>query len=320
MTNMKILFTGASSFTGFWFINELALNKHAVFATFQSPLSEYSGLRRARIDQLINLCQPYFNTSFGTDVFFKLLEESDRWDIFCHHGACVTNYKSPDFDVTNAITNNTLNVKKVFQKLKEKGCKKIILTGSVFEQNEGVGSDSMAFSPYGLSKGLTSEIFSYYSKLYKIPLIKFVIPNPFGPFEEFRFTTSLIQQWKEGKVAHVNAPLYVRDNIHVSLLAKAYAFIVEKNPTLLFEKFNPSGYPESQGAFTARFANEMRKRLMLNCEYLLHEQIDFPEPKVRINYDAIILKETDWSESKAWDHLAHYYQTHFLETSIVPNR
>lgn len=322
MTTKNILFTGASSFTGFWFASELAQKGHSISATFQASLESYAGIRRARVDQIINICQPSFQTSFGSDLFFKLLDEKASWDIFCHHAADVTNYKSVDFNVVNAIEKNTQNIKKVFQKLKEKGCKKIVLTGSVFEQNEGMGSGNLpAFSPYGLSKGLTSDIFKYFASIFKIPLVKFVIPNPFGPFEEIRFTSSLIQTWKDAKVAQVNSPSYVRDNIHVSLLAKAYAhFILQENNNLPFTKFNPSGYPESQGAFTARFAEEMKKRLHLTCEYHLHEQIEFLEPKVRINYDHINPKEVGWDERKAWDTLADYYQTHFLETSTIPNK
>ncbi len=35
---MKILFTGASSFTGFWFAKELAAAGHEVFAVFPPPV------------------------------------------------------------------------------------------------------------------------------------------------------------------------------------------------------------------------------------------------------------------------------------------
>ena len=62
------------------------------------------------------------------------------------------------------------------------------MTGSVFEQDEGVGNAPMAaFSPYGLSKGLTAQAFRYGCGTLDVPLGKFVIPNPFGPFEEPRF-------------------------------------------------------------------------------------------------------------------------------------
>ena len=60
----------------------------------------------------------------------------------------------------------------------------------------------------------------------RISLGKFVIPNPFGPLEEPRFTHYLAKKWFAKEVAIVNTPLYVRDNIHVSLLAKSYVHYV----------------------------------------------------------------------------------------------
>ena len=100
----------------------------------------------------------------------------------------------------------------------------VVLTGSVFEADEGAGDAPLrAFSPYGVSKGLTAHVASYWCSVLDIPLGKFVIPNPFGPFEEPRFCSFLIKTWREGKPAEVRTPDYVRDNIHVDLLAKVYA-------------------------------------------------------------------------------------------------
>ena len=80
-------------------------------------------------------------------------------------------------------------------------------------------------------------------------------------------------------------PLYVRDNIHVSLLAKAYVKFVNEfvNGNNECVKLNPSGYIESQGAFTKRFSSELSKRLNIRCEFELKEQTSFSEPLIRIN-------------------------------------
>ena len=62
------------------------------------------------------------------------------------------------------------------------GCHRLLLTGSVFESGEGAGSQGLPdFSPYGLSKALTAQMFGYYCPRAGIGLGKFVIPNPFGP-------------------------------------------------------------------------------------------------------------------------------------------
>lgn len=306
---MNVLFTGASSFTGMWFVKELARAGYNVTAALKSPIVSYTGTRRHRIDQLTPFCEIAEAAPFGSDAFLKLIQQKP-WALFCHHAADVSNYKSPDFNPVTALANNTESLKDILNLLKKQSCEKVLLTGSVFEPQEGAGSDSLrAVSPYGLSKGLTFEMFRYYCSVMEMQLAKFVIPNPFGPFEEFRFTSFLVQNWREGKEVFVSMPSYVRDNIHVSLLAKSYAaFAKSKEPTG-FVKINPSCYPESQGAFTLRFAQEMRSRLNLPCLFKLGEQTDFSEPKVRINTDLLDAKKLGWSETQAWDELANYYQT-----------
>ncbi len=307
---MKILFTGASSFTGYWFVKALSDAGHDVVATFRRPLNIYQGIRRERIEGLLSECKPAFETSFGQENFFKLIREEGPFDLLCHHAADVTNYKDPDFDVVGAVSNNTFNLKNALLALQGTGCNKILLTGSVFEQGEGAGSDNLrAVSPYGLSKGLTSDIFEFYTTILGMKLGKFVIPNPFGPYEEARFTSFLAQTWLQHKKAPVSMPAYVRDNIHSSLLALAYAQFAESlddSPGL--SKLNPSGYPESQGAFVLRFAKEIGSRLKISCEVDLQKQKEFPEPKVRINTDLLDAEALGWNESKAWDDLAKYYQ------------
>ena len=75
-----------------------------------------------------------------------------------------------------------------------------------------------------------------------------------------------------------------------------------------FTKINPSGYVESQGAFTLRMAQEMRSRLNMPCLVELKKQTDFPEPRLRINTDVLDADALGWDESAAWDDLAAYYQ------------
>ena len=118
-----------------------------------------------------------------------------------------------------------------------------------------------------------------------------------------------MRTWFAGKVAAVNTPAYVRDNVHVSLLAKAYAeFAATVRRTSEVHKLNPSGYVESQGAFALRFAAEMRPRTGLACEVELKSQVDFPEPRSRINTDVLSGAPLAWDENAAWDEIAAYYK------------
>src|SRR6516165_5566453 len=100
---MKVLFTGGSSFTGFWFIRELATAGHDVTAIFRKHLDEYpQTIRRQRVGLASQVSRPIYGSSFGDAKFLALIAEKG-WDLFCHHGADVSNYKSPDFDAVAAV-------------------------------------------------------------------------------------------------------------------------------------------------------------------------------------------------------------------------
>src|SRR6202023_1536869 len=164
------------------------------------------------------------------------------------------------------------------------------------------------FSPYGLSKGLTWQYYRYLSQTRGFPLGKFVIPNPFGPFEEPRFCNYLIQSWIKGEAPTVRTPLYVRDNIHVDLMAAAYAAFAEQIPSRRgVTRLNPSFYVEGQGAFANRFAMEMAPRLGITCPVVLLDKKDLGEPMVRINTDRIDGTAFGWSEKLASDAEAEFY-------------
>jgi UDP-glucose 4-epimerase len=305
---MRILFTGGSSFTGLWFIQELARAGHEVVATFRQRPEQYRDeLRRRRVALALKACRGVFGCSFGDRRFLELLH-GETWDLLCHHAADVTDYKSPDFDLLSAVGSNTHNLAAVMDALKSP--RRVVLTGSVFENDEGAGSDDLpAFSPYGLSKSFTYQIFRHHALRLGCTLGKFVIPNPFGPHEDPRFTAYLLKTWLSGQAATVNTPEYVRDNIHVSLLARAYARFAAELPTApVLCRMNPSGYPESQGAFSLRVAVAMRERLGLPCEVKLQPQISFTEPRVRINTDLPDAASLGWNESCAWDELAAFYR------------
>lgn len=306
---MRILLTGASSFTGYWFARTLAAAGHHVVAPLRGTPEGYDGVRAERVRELRDEVELVPDAAFGTDRFLELLGDGE-WDLLCHHGANVTNYRSMDFDVTGAVAENTHNLPTVLRTLAKRGGRGVVLTGSVFEQNEGLGSQPpRAFSPYGLSKGLSAQIFSYWTTVLGLPYGKFVIPNPFGPFEEPRFCSYLLQCWRRGETASVRTPNYVRDNIHVSLLAKAYAAfagrVAAEGGTL---QLNPSGYVESQGAFTLRFAREIGRRLDIATPVDLAVQTDFSEPLMRINMDAPDAQALGWDEAVSWNELADYYR------------
>lgn len=306
---MRVLLSGASSFTGYWFCRQLLERGHQVQALLQrESLESYSGTRKARVEKLHSLTECSFSISFGSESFCELVR-SDGWDIYCHHGFRVENYRSDDFDVLAAVADNTRNLKSTLKILKSSGCERILFTGSVFEAGEGLGGEGLPnITYYGLSKSLAWQIFSHEASLQDFCLGKFVIPNPFGPLEEKRFTHYLMSRWEAGEPAEVRTPDYVRDNIHVDLLALDYAEFLETMPSEsgVWTR-NPSGFVASQGVFTQHLAEQVRRRTAWPCEVKLPKQADFPEPRIRINSEPALARHSSWSEEKAFDAFVNYY-------------
>lgn len=297
---MKILFTGASSFTGFWFVRQLLSEGHSVHAICRKNLGSYEGVRKQRIEKLLGFSEMTFGCEFGSKAFLSRIKKQS-FDLFCHHAADVHQYKSPDFDCLRALNSNARNLRLVLKLLHEGGCRRVVITGSVFEPREGGDPNAKALSPYGLSKSLTAQIFEAYAEASGMAMGRFVIPNPFGPYEEFRFTSYLAHHWLTGRTPSVATPAYIRDNIPIELLAKEYARFAAASAK---EVWRPSGYVETQGEFTARFAGELEKRFCLPCPFVCKKQTEFLEPLRRVNSD---LPEVVWDESASWDRLAEYY-------------
>jgi len=306
---MRILMTGASSFTGAWFAEELARAGHDVVAIYRGRLSDYTGVRAERVRRLASLVEQVENISFGDPAFLDIAD-ARSFDLLLHHAATMENYRSWDFDTISASEKNTRNIRPLLRSMSERGLRKVVITGSVFEPFEGEGdAPGRTFNPYGLSKHISFEIIRLEAERLGLSLGKFVIPNPFGPLEEPRFTTYLAREWKAGRVPTVATPRYVRDNIHVSLLAKSYRAFCESLPDEAgVRRCAPSGYVASQGEFARRVAVELRERTGWRCQFTEANQTDFSEPLVRTNTEPAAPVHRDWSEADAWTACADFYR------------
>ena len=297
-----------------WFARELARQGHAVTAVYQRKSArDYQSdpLRARRVDELAGVCQREFGCVFGGAKFMRLAAKP--WDLLCHHAAVVGDTRSPDYDVAAAFAANTRNLSGVLRRLRDGGCGAAILTCTFSERGEGKGSGGLpGIRPYDLAKKATTESFLAHAYHYKLRLGRFVMANPFGPLEKPNsFTAYAAQQWRAKKIVEVRTPEYVRDNLHISLMAMAYGDFAQK-----FAKgkkqtaaYHPHGYIEKQGVFAKRFAREMRKRWNLLCEVALAKQTDFPEPLSRYGIHRPDTKALGWNEKAAWDGIADYYQT-----------
>jgi UDP-glucose 4-epimerase len=119
----------------------------------------------------------------------------------------------------------------------------------------------------------------------------------------------LMRMWSAGDVASVRTPAYLRDNIHVSLLAAAYVAFAEHlvGTNEDFIQTNPSGYVEMQGAFAERVAREVRNRTKWACTLQCGVQSEFDEPRERHNTEPVNGAALGWNESRAWNEFVQWY-------------
>ena len=262
--DMKILFTGGSSFTGFWFIRELAAAGHEVTAIFRKPAEEYADeIRRQRVA----IASAALPSRPRLLVRRRVVPRPDRRRRVGpplpprrrRHQLQESRLRR---DRRRRETTRT-TCRPCSEPSRPRAAAKVVLTGSVFEGGEGAGSQGLPdFSPYGLSKALTAQVFRYYCARAGLSLGKFVIPNPFGPYEEPRFTAYLMKNWLAGGTPAAPAP----PTSATTSTFRCWRRLTPGSPESAeaapgFAKINPSGYAESQGAFTLRVAQEMRPRL-----------------------------------------------------------
>jgi nucleoside-diphosphate-sugar epimerase len=302
---MRVLLTGISSFTGLWFARALAGSGHEVVAPLRAA-SYADPLRQARIDEAARVADLIPAAPFGSDRFLGLIADYGPFDVIGHHAAEAANHKSPDFDVDAAVAANTFNVRTVLAMAKATGVRRLVITGSAFEEGEGRGTQPLiAFSPYGQSKTETSQVLQAEAAEAGLECVKFVIPNPFGPYEGQTFQRFVMTQWSQGQPVHVSHPLYGRDNVPVDLLALAYARAAEG---LMGDYVSPSFYAGLTGDFFKRMAAEIAPRTGWACELTLADSQTFSEPETRLNLEPLDEAALGWSESAFWDGYADYYR------------
>ena len=301
---VKVLLTGATSFTGVWIAQALADAGHEVVAPLKRLEADYEGLRRDRVDRLKSVAEVTFDTPFGSPAFLHLLKTA-RPDVLAHHAADIPGYRNADYDVAAGVTRNLTGAGVVFEAAATAGVRGVIATGTGFEDAAAGG---LAVSPYGLSKKLTNDGFRHLALWRGLAFGRFMINGPFGPLEEGRLAWSLFQAWFAGKAGVVRTPAYVRDNIPVVLLGRAYAGLVAEmlaDPKL-DRVCRPAGYASTQGEFAQRVAREASARLGRDCPLDCLEQTAFPEPRVVANDEPTL--DTPWNEAGFWDAYVDYYR------------
>jgi UDP-glucose 4-epimerase len=304
---MRALLTGASSFTGTWFASALAARGFAVTAAHRRPLEAYPGLARRRLTRLVGKVQLVRVPALTSPEAAALLTR-ERFDLLCLHGAQVSDHRSPDFDVTGALTATTAGLGPLLDRFAAAGGRAVLATGSIFESDEGRGPAPLrAFNPYGLAKTLIWHTVRFEVERRGLALGKFTIAHPVGPLDKPGLVTELLAAWCRGEPARIRRPQLVRDFLPVDALAAAYAgaartLVEEGRPVHLA----PSFWPESVGAFARRLAAAIGPRTGLACAVRLADPPEpSDEPPGRVGIEPLRGLAPGWDEGRFWDALAH---------------
>jgi nucleoside-diphosphate-sugar epimerase len=306
-----VLLTGASSFTGMWIAEALAAAGFEVIAPLLRARGDYDAERLARIARVEAVAQVAYALPFGSPAFLDLVRGRRDIAALAHHAADVTGYRDPGFDAAAAVARNLAGAPETLGLLASQGARAVVVTGTVFEAGEGGGAapdEALAVTPYGLSKTLTNIAFQHHAAWTGLRFGRFVIPSPYGAFEQQRsFPAYLFRSWFAGETPVVRTPLYLRDHLPAPLLARAYAAHLA---ALLADPAapavsRPSGWAATQGEFAEKVAAEAAHRLGRDCPVVFGEQREFPEPLSRVNAEPA--PREGWDEAAFWDDYVGWY-------------
>ena len=245
MSGKNVLLTGVSSFTGFWFAKELKLKGFNIFCPLPRSENDYNGIKAKRIDNIKRDVKIVFDCSLGEKKFNDLLE--NPFEFLCLHGAHVQNYESPKFELLNSLNRNLNEIEFILKKSFVNGCKTVLWTSSIFEDvidNNDENSDNykVPWLKYALSKKTSYTIVKHLALSMGLNFVRFVISNPFGPFEDKKLCFHLTKSLTEGSDFIVKTPDYVRDMIHVENLAENYVKQISQPSETSFKECRPSEY------------------------------------------------------------------------------
>jgi UDP-glucose 4-epimerase len=318
-----VLLTGGTSFSGLWFARALKDSNYRVIALVRRPCSDYSGLRRERARELSRIADDVVVGDFGSPEMSAAASKRSIV-LLCHHASVVENYKDPHFSILSALASNTNNIADSLMKMSGEGLRGCVYTGTFFEAGEGgVPGNPSAASPYALSKQLSAQIIRFWTEHLGLAFGRYIVPTPFGPYEEPRFASYLARTWLAGDVPTVRAPAYVRDYVPVDLMAKDYAKfcgrLLKENAAGALQ-CRPSYFPDTNLAFANWLARELSPRFDLACEVAVAAQQDFTEPLTAVNCDRLDPASFNWDESVFFDELAKFYEDQLSEEAFTERR
>ena len=277
---MKLLFLGASSFTGYHFVKKISkTKKYKIYCTLTKNLSQYDAIRLERIKLLSKYKNIIFinKTKFGDKKFINLLSE-EKFDFICLHHASTKNYNDDSkFNLNKSLKKNTLNINSVFNKINREAT--IIISNTIFQKIPS--KKYQAVNKYGISKSIAYDKIKNHCKKYNLKFKSIFITNPWGILEEKKLNYYLIYNWLQNKKAFISHPNYIRDNIYIDKLSNFYLKIIKSNSKKI--DYFPSGYCSSNKVFIEAFKKKFEKffKKKVKVEYAVNAK--YNQPISRIN-------------------------------------
>lgn len=182
---MKILFTGSSSFTGYYFLKELNKNKIESFAIFSKKKKTYKkNYQRDILNNKMKYIKPISNVSFGSKKYTNIIK-TKKINILCFHHFIVGNLNNK-YNFNSNLKKLLKNIETVVKELSKNKNSSIIYTSSVYQKissNLRYLNDKSRVN-YGYTKLILSQILRYMCKKYKVKFVNFELQNPIGKFEK----------------------------------------------------------------------------------------------------------------------------------------
>jgi hypothetical protein len=222
---VNIIFTGVTSFTGFWFANIISQN-HNVICPIQKKRKDYTGIKLERLNNLSDKITLVEDAEFGNSKFNY--EVSGNVDILCfHHGHVDQYYDNQKFDFAKAIDESSKFFFNFTKVLKKSSIKKIIYTRSIAEPEFRQVQNQWAINYGHYKQDLLNKIKDSFSPL--VPIYEYVIPNPIGAFNNQRLIESFYVAVQRNISFYLSDPNSVRDNIPIDLLSRDYHLFLSQD-------------------------------------------------------------------------------------------
>ncbi len=255
---MRILMTGVSSFTGSHIARALRQSGHEILSVRAHAVGSRGELEAQRLDWAGVRAHPV-PAPFGSEAFLAAVD-SFRPEVILNHGADIDGYRRADFDFRRSMAASFLGIEELLTRLNKVGCRYWIHSGSIFESDEGSSDDNtsqvgrtQAMSLYGASRAAVWQILRFIVPQAGLKMIKIVIPNPVGPFENSdRLVPVFVKRWLQGEECVLKSADAVRDFIPAPWLARVYAEALSKQSAEAISVLRPSAWVLTQEAFVRK--------------------------------------------------------------------